>query len=61
MYTLRKEAQKEDPDLNRTYSQLLAGTRSGKKQKEDPDLNRTYSQLLACTRSGKKRRKKILT
>ena len=34
MYTLRKEAQKEDPDLNRTYSQLLACTRSGKKRRK---------------------------
>ena len=33
MYTLRKEAQKEDPDLNRTYSQLLA-SRSGKKRRK---------------------------
>ena len=39
-----KDAQKQDPDLKRTYAQLLAGTRPGKKEKHLKNI-RKYLQI----------------
>ena len=41
-----REAQKEDPDLRRTFSQLSSGTRPGKKGKNLKQLRRYL--LIAC-------------
>ena len=54
-----KDAQKQDPDLKRTYAQLLAGTRPGKKEKHLKNI-RKYLQiesisdndLLICKRNN---------
>ena len=54
-----KDAQKQDPDLKRTYAQLVAGTRPGKKEKHLENI-RKYLQigsisdndLLICKRNN---------
>ena len=46
-----KDAQKQDPDLRRTYSQLLSGTRPGKKEKDLKDV-RHYLQIASISQNG---------
>ena len=46
-----KEAQKQDPALTRTYSQLLSGTRPGKKEK-NIKLVRHYLQVASISQHG---------
>ena len=46
-----REAQKQDPDLRRAYSQLLSGTPVGKKEKNLKTL-RKYLQIASISKNG---------
>ena len=46
-----KDAQKQDSDLRRTYSQLLSGTRPGKKERDLKNA-RYYLQIASISQNG---------